>query len=57
MQGDINKQMTRGIDDSSVLVVFVTSRYVTKVNGEGPNGANDNCAPRLRHAASLSSCK
>ena len=57
MQGDINKQMTRGIDDSSVLVVFVTSRYVTKVNGEGPNGANDNCAPRLRRTASLSSCK
>ena len=44
MQGDINKQMTKGIDGSAVVVAFITSRYVNKVNGEGNNGANDNCA-------------
>ena len=45
MQGDINKQMTKGIDGSAVIVAFITSRYVTKVNGEGPNGNDDNCTP------------
>ena len=44
MQGDINKQMTKGIDGSAVVVAFITSRYVNKVNGEGNNGANDNFA-------------
>ena len=43
MQGDINKQMTKGIDNSAVVVAFITSRYVTKVNGEGPNAEDDNC--------------
>ena len=43
MQGDINSKMTSGIDDSAVVVCFVTSRYVTKVSGEGPNGDDDNC--------------
>ena len=31
MQGDINKQMTSGIDSSAVVVVFVTRRYVVNV--------------------------
>ena len=44
MQGDINLQMTDGIDNSAVVVAFITTRYVTKVNGKGPRGADDNCA-------------
>ena len=47
MQGNINKQMTSGIDNSAVVVVFITSRYIAKVNGDGPNGEDDNCAPHL----------
>ena len=57
MQGDINKQMTKGIDGSAVIVAFITSRYVTKVNGDGPNGEDDNCAPpSTPHTRVLSSC-
>ena len=43
MRGDINKQMTKGIDDSACMIVFVTKRYITKAGGEGPNGDDDNC--------------
>ncbi len=32
MQGDINKQMTRGIDKSSVVVAFITSRRAILVD-------------------------
>ena len=57
MQGNINKQMTKGIDGSAVIVAFITSRYVTKVNGDGPNGEDDNCAPpSTPHTRALSSC-
>ena len=50
MQGDINSKMTSGIDDSAVVVCFITSRYVTKVSGDGPNGDDDNCAPCSTHS-------
>lgn len=43
MRGDIVHQMTQGIEDSFVLVVFITENYIMKVAGMGPNGANDNC--------------
>ena len=43
MSGEINKKMTAGIDDSATVVVFITSRYIMKANGDGPNGSNDNC--------------
>jgi hypothetical protein len=29
--------------DSAIIIVFVTERYITKVNGRGPSGHNDNC--------------
>ena len=44
MKGNINAQMTKGIDGSAAVVVFVTARYVTKVAGEGTAGEDDNCA-------------
>ena len=43
MRGNINKQMTQGIDGAASVVVFVTKRYITKANGDGPNGEDDNC--------------
>jgi hypothetical protein len=46
MRGDVVQQMTDGIDRSSVVLVFVTSNYIRKVAGEGPQGANDNCKVR-----------
>ncbi len=43
MRGNIYNQMTRGIDHSATMVVFITKKYVEKVAGRGPNGNNDNC--------------
>lgn len=40
MQGNVKKQMIRGIDYAQCVVVFVTRRYVDKVKGDN---AEDNC--------------
>ena len=40
--GDINIQMADGIDRSRAVVIFITHAYMVKVNGDGPNGENDN---------------
>lgn len=40
MEGDMNEKMSRGIDDSRVVIVFVTKGYIAKVNSDN---ANDNC--------------
>ena len=40
MEGEIVDQMVKGIDQSAVLVVFVTKAYIEKV---GSGNANDNC--------------
>ena len=50
MKGNINTQMTDGIDGSAVVVVFVTGRYVTKVAGKGASGDDDNCVLPARWA-------
>eukprot|EP00966_Prymnesium_polylepis_P110592 2558207-Prymnesium_polylepis.1 len=49
MKGNINAQMTKGIDSAAAVVVFVTARYVTKVAGEGTAGEDDNCTPAVAH--------
>jgi len=41
--GDIVQQMCDGIDQSTCVVVFITTNYITKVAGKGPKGATDNC--------------
>ena len=43
MRGNINSQMADGIDASKVVVVFITERYMQKVNGKGETGNDDNC--------------
>ena len=48
MRGDINTAMSSAIAKSKCMVVFITQRYVEKASGNGPNGANDNCATRAR---------
>ena len=40
MQGSIRRIMTKGIDDSLAMAVFVTKAYLDKVNGEEER---DNC--------------
>jgi hypothetical protein len=49
MTGDVVDQMVSGINNSSVIIVFVTQRYMNKVNG---SNANDNCR---KHAAQTKS--
>ena len=39
--GTLRSQMVKGITDSKLFVVFVTSNYESKVNG--PDAARDNC--------------
>jgi WD40 repeat protein len=48
MTGDIADQMVTGIDNASVIIVFVTQRYMEKVNG---SNANDNCRKEFKYAA------
>jgi hypothetical protein len=47
MTGDIADQMVAGIDNASVIIVFVTQRYMNKVNG---SDANDNCRKEFKYA-------
>jgi hypothetical protein len=48
MTGDVVDQMINGIDNASVIIVFVTQRYLNKVNG---SDANDNCRKEFKYAA------
>eukprot|EP00966_Prymnesium_polylepis_P054250 1254396-Prymnesium_polylepis.2 len=50
MQGDVNSKMTQGIDDSAVIVVFITNQYIRKVAGDGAAGADDNCKMEFDYA-------
>jgi hypothetical protein len=47
MTGEIFYQMASGIDNASVVIVFVTQRYMQKVNG---SNANDNCRMEFNYA-------
>ena len=53
LQGDIVKQMADGIDQSKLIIVFITKAYISKVNGEGPNGQDDNCSREFRYAINM----
>eukprot|EP00966_Prymnesium_polylepis_P054150 1251760-Prymnesium_polylepis.1 len=53
MQGDINSKMTQGIDDSAVIVVFITNQYIKKVAGDGAAGADDNCKMEFDYAVRI----
>lgn len=52
MQGNIKKQMTKGIDNAQCVVVFVTKRYMEKVDGDN---ANDNCQLEFNYATNRKS--
>ena len=47
MEGDIKSKMTSGIDQSRVVVTFITSRYMRKVAG---TNAEDNCRLEFGYA-------
>ena len=50
MEGDIRYKMTEGIENSKVVVVFITERYISKVSGSDPR---DNCNFEFWHAFDL----
>jgi hypothetical protein len=47
MTGDVVDQMVAGIDNASVVIVFVTQCYMNKVNGSNPH---DNCRKEFKYA-------
>ena len=47
MEGDIKSKMTTGIDQSRVVITFITSRYMKKVAG---SNAEDNCRLEFGYA-------
>ena len=48
MVGNIVKQMCRGIDKTKGIIVFITQRYLEKVNSED---ASDNCKLEFNYAS------
>ena len=50
MRGDIFAQMADGVDQSAMVVVFVTKNYITKVAGQGYRLGNDNCKYEFDYA-------
>jgi hypothetical protein len=47
MEDQVAKAMVRGIDESAVVVIFVTKTYMVKVNGDDPR---DNCQLEFQYA-------
>ena len=47
MKGEVVEQMIRGIDNSQLVIVFVTKRYNDKINS---SNANDNCKKEFNYA-------
>jgi hypothetical protein len=52
MTGDIVDQMVTGSNNASVVIVFITQRYMNKVNG---SDANDNCRKEFKYATQTKS--
>ena len=50
MEGRIKKTMCDGIDSARVVIVCVTELYISKVNEQGSDGANDNCLFEFMYA-------
>jgi hypothetical protein len=49
MTGNVQEKMTMGIDDSTIVVTFITQNYMDKVNGKN---AGDNCKLEFRYCCS-----
>ena len=43
IKGNINTAMSKGIRDSAVVLVFLTSAYIKKASGLGPKGEASFC--------------
>ena len=47
MRGDIFEKMAEGIELTKSVIVFITQKYLDKVNGEN---ASDNCKREFNYA-------
>ena len=47
MEGDIDEAMCKGIDESKLVIIFITKRYMEKVAGDN---ARDNCKKEFNYA-------
>lgn len=54
MEGNIVKQMCNGVENASVIVVFITQRYIDKVDSDN---SNDNCQLEFGHAMNQKSAR
>ena len=48
MKGDLFKQMSQGIENTQSVIVFITQKYIDKVDGDN---AGDNCKNEFNYAA------
>lgn len=54
MTGDIVEQMCNGIENSDIIIVCITQRYLDKVGGDN---ADDNCKLEFKYGARLAGVK
>jgi hypothetical protein len=47
MEGEIDRAMIKGINASRVFILFITDRYLKKVNGDD---VTDNCRKEFNYA-------
>eukprot|EP00732_Lithocolla_globosa_P006041 Lithocolla_globosa_v1_NODE_6719_length_1045_cov_5.270707.p1 type:complete len:152 gc:universal NODE_6719_length_1045_cov_5.270707:460-5(-) len=50
LKGSITNEFCRGIDESCVVVVFITANYITKTCGKGKLKERDNCLKEFEYA-------
>ena len=50
MEGNVMQRMAEGIDNTCIVLVFVTKQYIEKVAGKGPKGQNDSCSMEFNYA-------
>ena len=50
LSGDIVDQITKGIEQTKCVIVFMTQKYLNKVNGDN---ANDYCKTEFYHASNV----
>ena len=50
LRGDIIEKITKGIEQTKCVIVFMTQKYYDKVNGDDPK---DYCKLEFRHARNL----
>lgn len=51
MTGDINAAMENGINFSRTFIACITENYMRKIDGQGPNGEQDNCLKEFKYAS------